>query len=155
MTAGNDDLAMRLKYKEAADDTAGAARNRKAVMDALDSVLAGDFEPFFALFDDNVTFFEAPCLPYGGEFKGKENAIAAYMRLSSHYAKMRTVVENVLAAGDHVIIYQTINFTVKANGNTGSLPVCEMLRFQNGKAVEWRALYFDANMVMKKLTNAA
>jgi ketosteroid isomerase-like protein len=151
---GNEDLMMRLKYRETPDDVKGAERNRQAVMDALDKVAAGDFDPFWALFDDNVVFHEASCLPYGGEFKGKSAAIAAYTRLSTFYSQMRTVIDNVLTGGDHVIIYQTVNFTVKANGNTGSFPAAEMLYFQNGKVVEWRALYFDANYVMKKLTNA-
>ena len=149
------DLKMRLKYREAPVDDRVAQNNRKAVMDAMDKVQAGDFDAIWNLLDDNVVFHEAPCLPYGGTFKGKEAAIKAYADLAGHYSNMRSEVDAIVAGEDIVIIYQTIYFTVKANGNTGTLPVSEMMRFKNGKVVEWRALYFDANMVMQKLTGAA
>ena len=45
----------------------------------------------------------------------------------------------VLTAGDYCILYQTIAFTVAANGNQGGFPVAEMCRFRNGRIVEWRA----------------
>jgi hypothetical protein len=146
------DLSLRLKYREAPVDAATTQKNRQAVMHAMDEVKAGNFNALWDLFDDNVVFHEAPCLPYGGSFKGKEAAIKAYTNLSGHYSNMRTEVDAILGGEDVVIIYQTINFTVKANGNEGTLPVSELFRFKNGKVVEWRAMYFDANMVMQKLT---
>jgi len=59
--------------------------------------------------------------------------------------------ERFLAAEDIVILYQTISFRVRENGNTGSLPVAEMFRFRDGKVIEWRALYFDACMVARAI----
>ena len=70
------------------------------------------------------------------------------------YSKMRNEIEAVLAARDIVVLYQTITFTVRSNGNTGSMPIAEMLRFRSGKVVEWRALYFDSNMVANALAGA-
>ena len=148
---GDSDLAMRLLYREVPADERVAESNRQAVMNALDAVAAGDFEPFWAMFDKDVVFHEAGCLPYGGAHQGLEATKQAYAHLSSLYSNMRAVMEAVLAARDIVIIYQTITFRVKANGNTGTLPVSEMLRFRNGKVVEWRALYFDSNMVARAL----
>ena len=51
--------------------------------------------------------------------------------------------------GDYCILYQTIAFTVAANGNQGGFPVAEMFRFKDGKIVEWRANYFDACLMAK------
>jgi ketosteroid isomerase-like protein len=153
MSETSKELNMVLEYQDySGDERAVSARNQKAVMDALDAVKNGDFELFWALFDPEVVFHEAPCLPYGGSFVGFEAAKKAYLNLSSHYAKMNTVVKAVLAGHDYVIIYQTIAFEVAANGNKGGLPVSEMLRFRNGKVIEWRALYFDAAMVTQLLT---
>jgi limonene-1,2-epoxide hydrolase len=64
---------------------------------------------------------------------------------------MRSVMEAVLASRDIVIIYQTITFEAKATGQTGTLPVCELFRFRDGKVIEWRAHYFDACMVAKAI----
>ena len=62
-----------------------------------------------------------------------------------------TKLLRVLTAGEYCILYQTITFTVAANGNTGTLPVAEMFRFRDGRIVEWRANYFDACMVAKAI----
>jgi ketosteroid isomerase-like protein len=148
----DDDLQMTLQYRQRPEDEKTAAQNRKALMDALDAIKAGDFEPFWALFDPDVVFYEAACLPYGGAHKGLTATKKAYAHMSSTYSGMNAVMEQVLAAGDIAIIYQTITFRVAANGNTGTLPVSEMFRFRNGKVVEWRALYFDSNMVAKAIT---
>jgi ketosteroid isomerase-like protein len=151
MNTTKRDLEMRLKYREDPGDDAGAEKNRKAVMDALDAVAEGDMESFWSLFDEDVVFHEAACLPYGGAHMGREATIRAHNRLAGMYSKMRNEIEAVLAARDIVVLYQTITFTVKSNGNTGSMPIAEMLRFRSGKVVEWRALYFDSNMVANTL----
>ena len=62
------------------------------------------------------------------------------------------VADAGLVARDIAVLYQTITFRVKENGNSGSLPVAEVFRFKGGKVVEWRALYFDSDMVAKALT---
>jgi limonene-1,2-epoxide hydrolase len=64
------------------------------------------------------------------------------------------VIEGVLASRDMVILYEIISFTAKATGESGTLPVCELFRFRDGKVVEWRAFYFDACQVAKALTAA-
>jgi limonene-1,2-epoxide hydrolase len=58
----------------------------------------------------------------------------------------------VLAAGDIVIVYQTVTFRPRENSNSLTLPVSELFRFRNGKVIEWRALYFDSNKVAKAIS---
>ena len=143
---------MILRYREAPEDEATAARNRRILMEALDALVAGDADAFWSIFDADVVFYEAPCLPYGGAHEGLEATQQAFTRMGQAYSHMRAEMEAVLAARDIAILYQTITFKVRANGETGSLPVCEMYRFRDGKVVEWRALYFDSNMVAQALT---
>jgi uncharacterized protein len=143
--------AMVLQYRERPRDRDAAERNRAALLAAFDALEAGDDAPFWALFDPEVTFHEAACLPYGGAHRGLASTRAAYARLCATFAKMHSVFEQVLAEGDIVILYQTITFEVAANGNTGTLPVAELFRFRDGKIVEWRAHYFDADLVARAI----
>ena len=64
---------------------------------------------------------------------------------------VHALFEELLTAGDIVIAYQQIDFRVRKNGITGSFPVAELFRFRDGKVIEWRALYFDADMVTRAL----
>ena len=35
------------------------------------------------------------------------------------------------------MVYQTITFRIRANGNTFTIPMAEMFRFRGGKVIEW------------------
>ena len=128
-----------------------AERNRTTLLKAIDAFIAGDADGFWSIFDPDVTFYEAACLPYGGAHKGLEATKRGYAKMGSTFSTMSTSVEAVPASRDIVIIYQTITFRVKGNGNEGTLPVAEIFRFRDGKVVEWRACYFDADMVARAI----
>jgi ketosteroid isomerase-like protein len=150
------DLSMVLRYREVPEDPETVARNRQTLLTALDAVAAGDAEGFWSIFDPEVVFHEAPCLPhYGGEHRGLAATQAAFARLNAVFSRTKSVFETVLAGGDLAILYQTITFEVRANGNTGVLPVSELFRFRNGKVIEWRALYFDSAMMAQAIAGPA
>jgi hypothetical protein len=139
-----------LHYRESPDE-AIATKNRATLMDALDALAVGNVDAFWSIFDEAVVFHEAPGLPYGGVHKGLAATKQAFVRMSQVYSHMRAELEAVLASREIAVLYQTIAFRVRENGNTGSLPVAELFRFRDGKVVEWRALYFDSNMVAKAI----
>jgi len=138
-------------FRATPDHDEEAAGNRALLVGALERILAGEFDRFWDIFDPDVTFHEAACLPYGGAHRGLEATRAAYGRMAATFSKMRSVMEAVLASRDVVILYQTITFEVAANGRTGSFPVCEIFRFQQGKVIEWRANYFDADFMARAI----
>ncbi|MCB2076649.1 MAG: nuclear transport factor 2 family protein [Novosphingobium sp.] len=149
---GNEpEAAMVPEFRDhpAYDETAQA--NRKILTDALDALLEGREDAFWAIFDPEVTFHEASCLPYGGAHVGLEATKKAYAFLCEHFSKMRSVMEAVLASRDVVMIYQTITFEAADTGKSGTLPVAELFRLRDGKVIEWRAHYFDACMVAEAL----
>jgi len=153
MESATDDLeqGMVLAYRDFPGFDSEAERNRKLITDALDGIQGGDFDALWTIFDPEVTFHEASCLPYGGAHQGIAATKAAYARLCDCFSAMHSVMDAVLASRDIVIIYQTITFTAKATGKGGTLPVCELFRFRDGKVVEWRAHYFDACLVADAL----
>ena len=112
-------------YRDAPGDAAMAAANRKTLIDALDALAAGDVDAFWSMFDPEVVFYEAACLPYGGAHRGLEATQQAFARMGQSYSRMRAELEAVLAARDIAILYQTITFQVRENGRTGSLPVAK------------------------------
>lgn len=146
-----DTQSIVLDYRDfpAFDETAEA--NRKLLTDALDNMAAGDADAFWSIFDPDVTFYEASCLPYGGAHKGLEATQRGFGQLCEQFSKMHSEFEAVLASRDIVILYQTIEFEAAKTGKTGALPVAELFRFRDGKVIEWRAHYFDACLVAEAL----
>ena len=153
--AETPDRALILKFRETPDDPETVALNRKTLLDAIDEVQAGNWDAWWAIFDPEVTFHEAVCLPYGGAHRGLEATKRGYAKLGETFSVLRSVAENVLAGGDMVILYQIITFQVRSNGNAGTFPVSEVFRFRDGKVIEWRACYFDSDMVAKAIDGTA
>jgi ketosteroid isomerase-like protein len=151
MTDAADAGEMDLQYRERPRDRATAERNREALLAAFDALKSGDDARFWGLFDPAVSFHEAACLPYGGTHEGLEATQRAFARMAATFSKMHSVFEQVLAEGDLVILYQTITFEVAANAQAGSIPVAELFRFREGRIIEWRALYFDADLVARAI----
>jgi len=147
----HNETEMVIGYRSSPGVDAAALANRQALIDAFDALLAGDDKPFWTLFDADATFHEAACLPYGGAHRGLAAIQRAYAEMCATYSAMRSEFHEVLTAGVYCILYQTISFTVAANGNSGTLPVAEMFRFQNGRIIEWRANYFDADLVARAI----
>lgn len=146
-TGQSEDQAIVMRFRDIPVTDAVAEGNRRILIDALKKLIGGDSEGFWAIYDPDVVFHEASCLPYGGEHRGLAATKAAFAQIEETFGAMKSVFEAVLAAEDIVILYQTITFTVRGNGNSGSLPVAELFRFRNGKVIEWRAHYFDACLV--------
>ena len=132
-------------YKDATEGPETVARNRQTLLNALDAIEAGNWDAFWDMFDPDVTFHEADCMPYGGAHHGLEAAKRAYGSISDVFDIGPVVLEALPADRDIVILYQKVTFKVRANGRTRTLPVAELFRFREGKVIEWRALYFDSN----------
>jgi ketosteroid isomerase-like protein len=149
MESATDDIGqnMILEYRDAPGFDETAERNRSLITDALEGLLEGDSEALWRIFDSDVTFYEASCLPYGGSHRGIEATKAAFARLQDCFSAMHSRMEAVLASRDVVVAYQNITFTAKATGKSGTLTVCELFRFRDGKVIEWRAHYLDACLV--------
>ena len=143
------DQEMVLGYQSGVGVDAQALANRQALIDVFEQLQRGEEQGFWALFDPDASFHEASCLPYGGAHHGIDAIKRAYGEMCSTFSAMRSEFHEVLTGGDYCILYQSIEFTVAANGNQGGFPVAEMFRFRNGKIVEWRANYFDACLMAK------
>jgi uncharacterized protein len=151
MGTNTDAEGMILAYRDSPPDPETVARNRQTLLDALDQIKVGNWDAFWAIFDADVTFHEAACMPYGGAHRGLEAAKRAYGSISDVFELGPVILEAIPADRDIVILYQSVTFKVRANGQTRTLPVSELFRFRDGKVIEWRALYFDSNALAEAI----
>lgn len=130
-----------------------AEHNRQLLVDAVIR-MEQDFEAFWNIFDKDVAFYVSPQMPYGGIYRGREATREAFLKIAARYSRISTTIEAALASRDLCILYQIIDFEVRANKNTGIMPVAEVYRFREGKVIEWRVLYSDADFLAKSLTGS-
>jgi len=143
------DQELVLGYQSGGGVSQQAIANRQTLIDVFEQLQRGEEQGFWDLFDPDAAFHEASCLPYGGTYQGLKAIKQGYLAMCATFSAMKSEFHEVLTAGDYCILYQSIEFTVAANGNKGGFPVAEMFRFRNGKIVEWRANYFDACLMAK------
>jgi limonene-1,2-epoxide hydrolase len=155
MDTADPNQAMVLDFRNDPGFDATAEANRALLVGALEQIEAGNFDAFWDIYDPEVTFYEASCLPYGGEHRGLEATRQAYAQLSATFSEMSAVMEAVLASRDLCVLYQTITFRTAEAGIRASFPVCEVFRFRAGKVIEWRACYFDACLMAKAIDGTA
>lgn len=145
------DYAIRLGYRDDPPSPEDTERNRENLLAAIDCLVKGEKEPFWALFDPEMTFHEAECLPYGGSYYGLEVAQKAHDQVYELFDRIHIELEQILAAGDLAIAYCTMRYRVRKNGLTGEFTLAEVYRFCAGKVIEWRIHYFDAGKVAQAI----
>jgi ketosteroid isomerase-like protein len=131
--------------------TEDTERNRKNLLDTMNRLVGGEQDALWSLFDKDVVFHEAECLPYGGSHYGLDAARAAHATIYDYFDTIKIDLEQILAAGDIAIAYATMTYRVRKNGRTGTFTLCEVFRFREGRVIEWRVHYFDANKVAEAL----
>ena len=139
-----------LKYRSA-PGTEDTEQNRRNLLDTMDRLVGGEQDALWTLFDPEVVFHEAECLPYGGSHYGLEAARAAHGTIYQYFDSIKIDLEQVLAAGNIAIAYATMHYRVRKNGRTGTFTLAEVYRFRQGKVIEWRVHYFDASKVAEAL----
>jgi ketosteroid isomerase-like protein len=145
------DYTIKLAYRESQPNE-DAERNRENLLVAFDCLVKGDKEPFWALFDPDMSFHEADCLPYGGSHYGLAVSQKAHGQVYELFDQIHIDLEQVMAAGDVAIAYCTMRYRVRKNGRTGEFTLAEVYRFRAGKVIEWRIHYFDAAKVAEAIS---
>ncbi|QYU69023.1 nuclear transport factor 2 family protein [Leptolyngbya sp. 15MV] len=104
---------------------------------------ARDWAAVEALCHPGFTVFEAPSVPFGGEWKGRDAlqrvAAAMYGTWESASVQIHEIV-----GGEHwAVTVLTLTMTSKKTGRTFSQTVNEAGRFEDGLLRELRIHYFD------------
>jgi ketosteroid isomerase-like protein len=124
----------------------------------FEAVAHRDPAEVFGAYHPDIVISEAPSLPYGGEYRGREGAIRHAEGFRSTWDRyqpeaIRNLEPEFLALGDRVIVL----WRFRAQGETrGSidLPVVSIYRLREGRIVESRMLHFDTAALLQFLDNA-
>ena len=112
------------------------ATNLEIARIIYDAINAADAETVVAHFSDNIVVHEPPGLSYGGTYAGKESFGGLLVALNEHWDGLQLVADDMLDADPCVIIRGRIVATIRSSGRAVEQPYLELLRFEDGKAVE-------------------
>ena len=117
-----------------------------------DAYARRDVASAFANFSPEITFSQTPLLPWGGEYHGIEGAQASFAKLVSHI-ESRVEVEDVISAGDRVVVIGRTRGTARATGATFDIRAVHIWQVVSGEIRRFEA-YIDTPAMLDALGKA-
>lgn len=124
-----------------------------AVVKQFYAILAqGDRDgAYAACMAEDCVMHEAASLPYGGVYPGRELMKATLSGVTGSFDEFRYGIRNYLAGGDEVVVHLHMEGVGRTSRKPFSLPVMELWRFRDGKAIEMRPFLYDTAALIAAL----
>jgi ketosteroid isomerase-like protein len=120
------------------------ASNREIVEQIYAAANAGDLAGVAARMHDDVVLHQAPSLPYGGEYVGKEAAMGCLLKMFAQYWEVGALtVHNIAVDDDLVITAVDLTATARPTGRRVVMPFRECFRLRDGLVVDLQPFYYD------------
>jgi ketosteroid isomerase-like protein len=94
--------------------------------------------PAYELFDPNVEWHTAADLPDTGTHRGHSGVAALFSAWAGSFDDFRADVEELVDAGDHVVVWCTLRGRVRDSGAMVELPEAHVWKFRGANVVEVR-----------------
>ena len=92
-----------------------STENEEMVRKVYDGYARRDVAAALADFSPDVEFVQTDLLPWGGSYRGMDGAQASLGKLLAH-VDSRVEIEEVITAGDHVVVIGRTRGTVRETG---------------------------------------
>jgi ketosteroid isomerase-like protein len=123
------------------------ASNRDIVQAIFDASAAQDWDVVRSHLHADVRVIEAESLPYAGEFVGPEAFIALNQQVFNTWEDSSNAIHHILADGDHVVILSEMTGRGRGSGESFTVPLAAVWRFEGSKVKEIRPYYFDTKLM--------
>lgn len=111
---------------------------------------ARDWETVESLIHPDFVLYEAECLPFGGEWRGKDALQRCAAAMYGTWAEAKVDIHDITGGDSWAVTVLTLTMTSKRTGETFSQTVNEAGIFEDGLLKELRIHYFDAAEVAAK-----
>jgi ketosteroid isomerase-like protein len=102
---------------------------------AYEAINSGDPSPVLEAVDEEMEFHEPASLPYGGTYRGPDGMGQFFSALADSWDGLHLEIEELLDAGDCVVIRGRLQGRSKSTGSEVDEPYLEVLRFREGRAI--------------------
>ena len=123
--------------------------NVEIIRRVYDAMKARDTAVLEAVFAPDISMWQTPELPWGGSHDGHDGAFTFFLALVEHIHSEVTI-ENLYAAGNHVVQTGRTRGTVVATGVAFDVPEVHLWELRDGKVVRFEA-YIDTPAMLAAL----
>lgn len=122
-----------------------ARSNVELVKKVYDAFARRDMAAIFNLFARDIELVQSIEVPWGGVYRGHEQAAQFFAGLVQHITS-RVVFERFIDAGDHVVAIGRTQGTVNATQSRFDVPIAHVWELRDGQV--WRVLFCIDNPTM-------
>ncbi|BDW80853.1 hypothetical protein MACH24_02910 [Erythrobacter sp. Dej080120_24] len=105
---------------------------------------ARDWDKVESLLHPDFVLYEAECLPFGGEWRGKDALQRCAAAMYGTWAEAKVDIHDITGGDTHAVTVLTLTMHPKDGSAPFSQTVNEMGVFEDGLLKELRIHYFDA-----------
>lgn len=120
-----------------------ASRNLQALMGFVENVLAGKTEAALEFLHPDVVAHQAESLPYGGEYRGKDEFRELLTKIGET-VEFEITLLGMHDADDTIVAVYLAKFTSRASGNSIEMLVSEVYGFTDGLISSVNVFYKDS-----------
>lgn len=115
---------------------------------------AGKWDEVSDYLTDDFYIDEAPSLPYGGKWEGRDALQRLYTHVFRYWDEPELIRHDLTLSDDHAVALITINATSRATGERLAMRLTEVFHFRDGKICAITPYYFDTAAIVKATTPA-
>lgn len=112
-----------------------------------DGLRAGDIDGCLALVHDDLVFAEAPSLPFGGEYIGKDGLLRMLGAVTGEF-RVKLGTPEIVAGEEFVAVRVSGTMTSKATGRSMPMDVVDLYRLRDGRIARVDVFYKDTAAVV-------
>lgn len=128
------------------EETTRAREASAVVLDVYDAFARADAEAVLALFDEDVEIRQSEEVPWGGTYRGHEEALRFFGTLAAHI-ETRVEIERLIVAGDTVVENGRTCGRARGSGRTFAIDETHVWRVREGKILSMHAYVDNAAML--------
>lgn len=114
------------------------------VLDSMGQALqVGDFEGMRNFLHPEMYVTEADSLPFAGVHNGPDGFVALITKVFSYWEDARLESKYRVEEGDRIVVFSELTAKGRRTGESFTMMLSEMFRFQDGKIIEILPFYFD------------
>jgi hypothetical protein len=123
---------------------------RELLTNVYAAARARDWDRAQSLIHPDFVLYEAECLPFGGEWRGKDALQRCAAAMYGTWSEASVDIHDITGGESHAVVVLTLTMTSKRTGETFSQTVNECGAFEDGLLKSLRIHYFDAAEVAAK-----
>lgn len=139
-----------MKAKSGVEQLAEKQSPRELLSAVYAAAGARDWDQVESLLHPDFVLYEAACLPFAGEWRGKDALQRCAAAMYGTWAEAKVDIHDITGGDSWAVTVLTLTMTPKGGGETFQQTVCEAGTFEDGLLKELRIHYFDAEEVARK-----